>query len=227
MIKQLTAIKRMLGLLISPHVKSSFLQNKTITHDSKILDIGCGNKSVIEIKKFLPDCDYTGIDVVDLNQDEFSKSLMEEYYISSPENFVDTIKNFGPVFDLVLSAHNIEHCDRPDETLVAMLEAVKDEGYLYMSFPSEKSINFPSRRGTLNFFDDDTHNDKPPVYDNIIKIIKDNGFEITYQSREYKPFFSYLIGFFNEPLSIIKKKVLKGTWEYYGFQSIIHAKKIR
>ena len=114
MIKKLIAFKRMVGILISPHVKSSFLQNKRISHDAKILDIGCGNKSVIEIKKFLPHCNYTGVDVEDLNQDELSKSLMDEYHITSPEKFSDTIKNFGPVFDLVISAHNIgmaaNHC---------------------------------------------------------------------------------------------------------------------
>ena len=33
-----------------------------------------------------------------------------------------------------------------------------------------ESTKFPSRQGTLNYFDDETHHDIPPSYDDIIKV---------------------------------------------------------
>tara|TARA_B100000780_G_scaffold262090_1_gene214973 strand:- start:12551 stop:13237 length:687 start_codon:yes stop_codon:yes gene_type:complete len=219
-------LKKIIGRFISPHVKSSFLGSGLIKDNAKILDVGCGNKSVIEIKSILPNSIYTGIDITDLNQNRVSKSLMQEYIISEPDSFSETIKGLGPKFDLVISAHNMEHCDDPEEVVVNILSCIKEGGFLYMSFPSKKSVNFPSREGTLNFYDDDTHNNEPPDFDKILNTIKDSKFEIIYQSKEYKPFFGYLIGFFLEPFSVLKKKVLRGTWDYYGFQAIIQARKI-
>ena len=56
-----------------------------------------------------------------------------------------------------------------------MLKKVKRGGSLYLSFPSAKSLSFPSRIGTLNYYDDITHNNEPPDLENIIEILKKNG----------------------------------------------------
>jgi len=44
-------------------------------------------------------------------------------------------------------------------------------------------------------------------------------------SKSYKPFFLYLIGFFLEWKSKRDIKVYIWTWAYYGFETIIWAKK--
>ena len=44
--------------------------------------------------------------------------------------------------------------------------------------------------------------------------------------KRYRPIVFFLIGLILEPISIITKRCLKGTWELYGMETIIHAKKI-
>ena len=42
-----------------------------------------------------------------------------------------------------------------------MKKCLKKGGIIYLVTPSEKSIDFPSREGTLNYYDDKTHKYKP------------------------------------------------------------------
>lgn len=50
----------------------------------KILDVGCGNKSSIWIKKIKPYSTLTGIDVVDFNQNDQSMKTYDDYILASP-----------------------------------------------------------------------------------------------------------------------------------------------
>jgi len=49
---------------------------------------------------------------------------------------------------------------------------------------------------------------------------------MTYK-KKYQPIGLYFIGFLVEPFSKLFNKVLIGTWEYYGFETIIIARKIK
>jgi hypothetical protein len=108
------------------------------------------------------------------------------------------------------------------------MNIIKRDGKLFLSFPTTKSINFPHRKGTLNYFDDATHQYNPPDFDEIIQKLKENNFEIIFQSASYKPIIHYLAGLILEPLSKLTKRILfsgYATWSYWGFESIIWAKK--
>jgi len=206
---------------LRPHGKHSFLAE--LPPKSKILDVGCGNNSPFIVKQMVPGCDYTGIDVGDYNQTQ--PNLADHYIIAKPEEFGQEIsKLFG--FDAVLSAHNLEHCDDRDETFRAMLASLKVGGRIYLSFPCEESVKFPNRRGALNYFDDDTHKLTPPDFGRLIASLKNNNFEIIFSAKRYRPVLLWLIGLALEPLSAVQKKKLPGTWEFYGFESIIWAKKL-
>jgi hypothetical protein len=112
--------------------------------------------------------------------------------------------------------------------LNAMMNIIKRNGKLFLSFPTNKSINFPHRKGTLNYYDDSTHRYNPPYFDEIIQKLKENNFEIIFQNVSYKPIMYFLIGLMLEPLSKLTKHVLfssYATWSYWGFESIIWAKK--
>jgi SAM-dependent methyltransferase len=220
----LLTLKYLVNAFLRPNGKYYFL--RTLKNNSKILDVGCGNSSVARVKSLLPKCDYTGIDVGDYNQTDYSKNLMDSYLIFEPNKFSSGIRALGQnTFDVVISSHNIEHCDDPYTTLLEMLYVLKPGGSIYLSFPCSKSINFPSRYGTLNYFDDDTHKANPPDFDLISNKLSAAGFEITFATRQYKPFLLFFIGFILEFFSNKQKKVFIGTWEFYGFESIIHAKK--
>jgi hypothetical protein len=110
-----------------------------------------------------------------------------------------------------------------------MINVLKPGGFLFLSFPATRTVNFPIRNGcggsTLNYYDDTTHRGLPPDYENIIKTLESNNMEIIYKRDSYSPFFLRFLGFLLEPLSKIKNKVVMGTWEYYGFESVIWARK--
>lgn len=209
--------------MLKKYNKEKFISS--LADNAKILDVGCGNASVINVKKLKPNCIYTGIDISDYAQTTTSKSMMDEYIITTTENFATSIKNIPGEFDAVISSHNLEHTDDREQVLVQMINKVRKNGRIYISFPCAESINFPKREGTLNYFDDNTHKYNPPDFDNIIEVLKNNNFLIEVSTRRYRPLLAFIIGLIYEPLSMYKKKVLRGTWQLYGFESIIHAKK--
>lgn len=104
-----------------------------------------------------------------------------------------------------------------------MLRALKPGGRIYLSFPSEASISFPKRNG-LNFFDDRTHKDIPKL-SSVLELIKSEGLQIDIVVKSHKPNLLYFIGMLLEPLSVFCDRVMIGTWELYGFETIIWATK--
>ena len=215
-------LKQIFTLITHKRGKISFLTK--LDTNSSVLDVGCGLNSPFNFKKILPKAKYTGIDIVEYNKSEHF--FANEYISASSKNFTKEILNLKNVFDAVICSHNIEHCDDREGTFKAILDSLKLGGLIYLSFPCEESINFPKREGTLNYLDDSTHQDMPPKFQTFINELKNNNFEIIFSTQRYKPFFLWLIGLIIEPYSKYKRKVLKGTWEYYGFESIIWAKKV-
>jgi hypothetical protein len=130
--------------------------------------------------------------------------------------------------DAVVSSHNLEHCEFRYEVIAAMCSALKPSGVMYLSYPAEESIKFPSRGGTLNYYDDKSHVDSPPLTSKVLDVLREQKMEVLFVSRRYRPFFLFLIGFLLEPLSRIFRRVapLGSTWALYGFETVIWAKKI-
>ncbi|MDA0731117.1 MAG: class I SAM-dependent methyltransferase [Proteobacteria bacterium] len=214
-------VKQFVSLLLRRNGKVHFLSR--LKETSHILDVGCGNNSPYRIKKILPKCNYTGIDIGDYNQTK--PIIADKYIITTPNEFHLEINKFSESFDAVVSSHNLEHCNDRVSTLMAMLNAVKKNGLIYLSFPCEQSTTFPKRKGTLNYFDDPTHLFFPPNFRDVINVIEANNFSITFCRQNYSPIFLKIFGFLVEPISKMRKKVLRGTLEYYGFETIIIAKK--
>jgi SAM-dependent methyltransferase len=195
----------------------------TLRANAAIMDVGCGNDSSYNIKTIFPGFTYTGIDVGDYN--ETKPRLADHYLVVAPDKFAETIGNFPGRFDAVISSHNLEHCDERQETLDKMLEAIKPGGRLYLSFPSEASVRFPSRRRTLNYYDDPTHKDVPPHFQDVLETLRKRGFDIEQAFPRYRPAALWLLGLIQEPLARMRNDILQGTWAFYGFESIIWARK--
>lgn len=208
-------------LIIRPNGKRHFLM--LLSPDASVLDVGCGNNSTYNIKKILPKCKYTGVDIGEYEQTK--TILADQYILTRPLNFATTINNLQIKYDAIISSHNIEHCYEREKTLMSILNKVKNGGQIFLSFPCQQSIHFPKRRGTLNYYDDPTHRDKPPSFEYIIDQLVKNEFKVEYSSRNYKPIVLRIVGFFLEPFSRLQNKVLWGTWEFYGFESIIIGRK--
>jgi len=211
-------------IMKAPRHRTSFLLNRVKNKmTTRLLDIGCGNQSARFVKEVCPNIDYIGLDVGDYNQTEESLKTMDEYLVVAPEDFADTIEKIKNI-DAVISYHNLEHCNEPEKVLIAITKCLKKGGYLFMGFPSEASVNFPSRGGTLNFYDDSTHQ-YLPKYNEVIISLKENGMKIVFAKKQYKPFLLNKIGKRNEKESIKKNHTMEGTWAYWGFETIIWAKK--
>jgi len=214
------------------HYIKSFLRPKgklnfvrSLPEGVKILDVGCGNFSVLPIKKLKKKCYYVGLDVENYNQSDESIFLMDEYILTTPELFSRKIEESGVGFDAIICSHNIEHVSQREQTLSEILNKVNANGMLYLSFPSKDSLEFPSRKGTLNYFDDRGHVYPPPDFLKIKEMLIEHGFNLEYCNQNYRPWLLRVVGFLFEPLSLLSSRVLVGTWELYGFESVIWAKK--
>ena len=212
--------KRILAKLFRPRGRVSFLSE--LGSSPKILDVGCADVSPFIVKRAVPHCDYTGIDVCDYAD---RPDRNDRYIIVAPDAFVDALRNLANAFDAVLSSHNLEHCNDRDGTLAAMMGALKPGGRIYISFPCETSVHYPKRRGTLNYFDDPEHKSSPPDFAKVLAALRSSHFEILFAARQYRPALPWLIGLALEPLSALRRKTLRGTWEFHGFESIIWAQK--
>jgi len=189
---------------------------------ARVLDVGCGNNSPFKLKSQRPDIHYTGLDVGDYNQT--SPNLADKYIVVPPAEFVFAIQKFEGEFDAVISSHNIEHCQEPEMVIRAIVAALRQGGCLYLSFPSEQSLSFPSRRGCLNFKDDPTHHDVPQFLA-IKQALLAADCEIIVAHQQYQPAMLWLIGALQEPWSRLKGRTLFGTWAFFGFESVIWARK--
>jgi SAM-dependent methyltransferase len=200
--------------------KNAFI--KSCPAGAKLLDVGCGNNSPQFTKTLRPDIYYVGIDVSDYNQRDDPTAFADEYIVVTRRVFNDTIACMPSSFDAVVSAHNVEHCDDPWGNLLAMLRAVVPGGRIFLSFPCQASVHFPHRQGTLNFYDDQTHQ-CVPEYRQILEIIASQNFNINVAIKRYRPIVHLIKGLLAEPKSWLRARVMPGTWALYGFESIIWA----
>ena len=107
-----------------------------------------------------PFCKYTGIDR-DFYYHNTSESInlidkKVKHYLND-EVKVLTQKIGNQMFDIIILNHVIEHTINGLELLAAVAKMLKPDGCIYIEFPSVRSLNLPSMRGTLNFCDDKTH----------------------------------------------------------------------
>jgi SAM-dependent methyltransferase len=144
----------------------------------KILDVGCGNNSPSRTKRHYPECRYYGLDI-NRHSDVGSENLavMKQFFeidLSNTNGLSQVPEKF---FDCVLLSHVIEHLENGREVIVSLLNKLVKGGVIYIEFPSHKSVNFPSMKGTLNFYDDPSH---VKIYqlEEISTLLSDNGLEI-------------------------------------------------
>jgi len=202
------------------HGKISFIQQLPV--GATVLDIGCGNDSPIKTKMLRPDIRYIGLDVQGHDIDAANKSYADSYIMVDADSFHLGICSVGTV-DAVISSHNIEHCNNPIKVLSAVAEVLRPGGCLYLSTPCAESAKFPHRKGTLNFYDDVTHH--TPVSIELIRASLEPSIELFWVCHRYRPFPFALLGLVFEPISAVTGRVMKGTWDLYGFETVIWGRK--
>lgn len=217
-------IKTVIDQILKPKGRYAFIVS--IPKKGKLLDVGCGDQSAKIIKTIRPDINCTGIDVSTFTSTKNYQQHLDEFIVVEPENFHTKIAEWSEKFDAITSIHNLEHCNDYLQTTQAMIKALKTGGKIYISFPSEDSIHFPSRYGTLNFYDDKTHQTTIP-YQEFISVLKKHGLKILFATKKYQPTIPFLIGLLCEPFCHLlnKQAPAGGTWAFYGFETVIIAEK--
>ena len=221
----MTNLKKYFIKFIKPHKKFVFLSN--LPNNSKILDVGCGSHSSSIFTGINNTFEYYGIDIQLYRMNENDIKVAHNLILTTPELFDTKIAEYKNYFDAVVCSHNLEHCNDYEKVLDAILGALKKNGVVYFSFPSEKTVHFPSRKGGLNFYDDTSHINVIN-YSNFINKLKNNNFEITYTRQNYQPIIPYILGLLYEPFGkIFKNQILRfsSTWAFYGFETVVIAKK--
>ena len=190
-----------------------------------LLDIGAGNHSASKTKKWFPNCEYHGLDLnKNYNNDENDFKLMQSFYeLNLEELNLDSVPNAN--FDFIMMAHVIEHLKNGDQVLVKLLAKLKPGGYLYVEYPGIKSTQLPRMKGTLNFFDDDTHVRVYSLTELYNLFLKNNTEIIKGGTRRYIP--NILMMPFKVIHNLIKYgKILPSIfWDFFGFAEFILIKK--
>jgi SAM-dependent methyltransferase len=221
LLERFKTLKRLAGTYYwDLYCKDEFL--RSCPPNARILDVGCGNDSPARFKQVRPDLYYVGLDIADYNQNSDPNQFADEYIITTPQKFNESIECLPTTFDAVVSAHNIEHCNFPQQTLAAMLSILKPGGRIFLAFPSEASVNFPHRKGTLNFYDDPTHI-YLPSFSEIRATLTARGCTIDVERKRYRPLVRALRGLLKEPRCRWRGTVEGDIWSLYGFETIIWA----
>jgi trans-aconitate methyltransferase len=190
-----------------------------------LLDIGAGNHSASKTKKWFPNCEYHGLDLnKNYNNDENDFKLMKSFYELNLEDLnLDSVPNAH--FDFIMMAHVIEHLKNGEEVLVKLLAKLKPGGYLYVEYPGIRSTRLPRMKGTLNFFDDDTHVRVYSLTELYNLFLKNNTEIIKGGTRKYIP--NILMMPFKVVHNLIKYgKILPSIfWDFFGFAEFILIKK--
>ena len=225
MFQRLIPLFRVLSAsLLNPNGKSAFIFG--LPSSSKILDVGCGNNSPKRVKDIKPNSSYTGLDVGDYNQSSASISYADKYIIATPEQFHKAIDDLPELYDAIICSHNLEHCLHPYNVVYSMSRKCRTGGRIYISFPSLSSLNFPSRGGVLNYYDDGSHIKSPPSPSEVKRILTSNDMNIVKFIQHNQPILLRLLGNIVEGISKKRNKVMLGTWAKYGFETVIIAEKI-
>jgi predicted SAM-dependent methyltransferase len=128
-------------------------------------------------------------------------------------------------FDVIIMSHVIEHLHNGDQVLPLLFKKLKKGGLFYIEFPCEASASFPSKRETLNFFDDDTH---VRIYSikEVANIFMQENFMVKAAGKN-RSWVNIALMPIKIPLQLLTKGYVRGGvyWDWYGFADYLVAEK--
>jgi 2-polyprenyl-3-methyl-5-hydroxy-6-metoxy-1,4-benzoquinol methylase len=193
-----------------------------MTPAPRILDIGCGNGSPSLTKKWFPGCHYSGADIQHYNLGDADIAAMDKFYlIGADGSGYDAIPEAS--YDLVILNHVLEHMATPMPVLAQLCSKLNPAGYMWIAFPSLRSLSLPhSVDETLNFSDDPTHVYVPDIRE-IANVLLKNGLRIVHAGRSREGFLVSLADCFK----LAKRSLIRvftgrfsgrGLWYVLGFE---------
>jgi len=212
-------------------MKFRYLRNRFSTHPPRILDAGCGNNSPTLTKRWFPGCHYSGADIQRYNNSDDDIAAMDEFYPVGVDGSGYSAIPDGS-FDLVMMNHVVEHMAAPGPIIAALCSKLKPGGYIWIAFPSLRSLSLPSSCDeTLQFCDDPTHIYVPDVRE-IANVLLANEVKIVHAGRSREGLLTTLADIFKFAKRLIKRVVTgrfsgRGMWYLLGFEDHVLGERMR
>jgi SAM-dependent methyltransferase len=188
----------------------------------RILDVGCGNHSPSITKRWFPGCHYAGADVQRYNLNEADDAAMDRFFLLGvDESGYEAIPDSS--YDFVILNHVLEHVPDPRPILTLLAAKLKPGGYIWIAFPSVRSLSLPSSCDeTLHFCDDPTHVYVPGVRE-VANILLANRVTILHAGPSREGLFTTLGDSFKFLKRMFRKIVTgrfsgRGMWYLLGFE---------
>lgn len=195
----------------------------------RILDIGCGNRSPSVTKRWFPGCHYAGADIQRYNLSDVDDAAMDEFFsLGADGSGYAAIPDSA--YDFVILNHVIEHMPSPEPILAALCRKLKPGGYIWIAFPSVRSLKLPhSADETLNFYDDPTHVYLPDLRE-IENILLSNEVTVLHAGRSREGFFTTLADLFKLAKRVVKRIFTgkfsgRGMWYIMGFEDHVFGRR--
>jgi hypothetical protein len=201
-----------------------------------ILDIGAGDGGMGQLMAW--PVELVGKSLVGCDLD--AKDTLPPFYSDWVSGGWEKISK-SDIFGGILAIHVIEHLNSWREMLSLALSVLADDGYIYIEWPVEESVSWPTASdiwsnfkilqprfenqllSTFNFFDDYTHESRPPSMKEVLDCLK--GFKIIENgpAKSNESAIGLVAKGLNEGLT---SNVTLGMWSHFGFAQYVLAKKI-
>jgi SAM-dependent methyltransferase len=203
-------------------MKFQYVRRRFFSSSIHILDIGCGNNSPSVTKRWFPGCHYTGADIQRYNLNGQDDAAMDAFYLLGADGSGYAAIPDGS-YDFVILNHVLEHMTEPAPALHALCSKLKPGGYIWIAFPSLRSLSLPSSQDeTLQFCDDPTHVYLPDVRE-VANILLANKVNVLHAGRSREGLFTTIVDV-TKLLKRLVKRVLtgkfsgRGMWYLLGFE---------
>jgi SAM-dependent methyltransferase len=201
--------------------KFIYARRRLSTPDPWILDVGCGNNSPTVTKHWFPTCHYSGADIQRYNLNDEDDAAMDAFYLVGADG-----SGYSDIpderYDLIILHHVIEHMLHSEPILGVLCSKLKPGGYIWIGFPSVRSLAMPSAaEGTLQFCDDDTHVHVPGIRE-VSNVLLGHGVKVLHAGRT-RDFVRTLVGIAVLPWALLKRAftgrlTVYGLWYVLGFE---------
>ncbi|HTV15202.1 MAG TPA: class I SAM-dependent methyltransferase [Acidobacteriaceae bacterium] len=201
--------------------KFSYARRRLSAEHPEILDIGCGNHSPTLTKHWFPGCRYSGADIQQYNNSAEDLAAIDTFYPVGIDG-----SGYAAIprdhFDLVILHHVIEHMPDPKPILRTLCSVLKPGGYMWIAFPSPRSLSLPpAAQGTLQFCDDDSHVYVPDIRE-VSNILLANDVSVRHAGTSRDPVRT-LVGAAMLPWALLRwmstgKLHARGLWYILGFE---------